>query len=150
MAFPYITQTQLENRIGTHNVRRVCDDDNDGVADAAVVTSLLTDSSAIVRGHLKGVLDLTAVAASPPEEVVRLTLDVAVAFMAMRAPEVMMMNGQQLRNRAEADCKAFRENKRGASGFDAENEGGEINCGDPDEFDEDEYEPVFQWGTPGF
>jgi len=133
-----------------HMVRRVCDDDGDGTCDATVVTRLRTDSSSIVRGHLKGVVpSLDAIATTTPDEVVGLALDIAVALMAMRAPEVMLMDGQALRKRAEADCVAFRENRRGADGVTAENEGGDFVIGDPDDWDESTSEPVWGWGTGG-
>ena len=84
-----------------HMVRRVCDDDGDNTADATVVTRLRTDASSIVRGHLKGAVpSLDSIATTTPNEVVGLALDVAVALMAMRAPEVMLMDGQALRKRA--------------------------------------------------
>ena len=151
MAYPYFTQQQLEDRIGAHMLRRVCDDDGSGVAKASVVTRLRTDASSITRGYLKGcVPSLDDIATTTPDEIVQLAIDVAVALMAMRSPEVMLMNGQSLRNRAEADCKAFRENRRGAAGVTAENEGGDFVIGNPSDWNEDEAEPVFLWGTSGF
>jgi phage gp36-like protein len=144
MAFPYISQTDLENRAGAHTVLRCCDDDSDGIADAAVVTRILTDASSVTRGHLIGVFDgLDAIATTVPSEVLQLTLDVAVAMLAQRAPEVMRMDGERLRKRAEADLIRLRENHRGITGHTAENEGGYWGQGDPDDFNESDPPDTF-------
>ena len=87
MAYPYITKADLESRVSSTEVRRILDDDSDGSADANPITRVLEDSSAKVAGYLRGIYDLDTIAANPPNEVKRLTLDVAVAYLAQRHPE---------------------------------------------------------------
>ncbi len=108
MAYPYITQAQLEARLSTQTVREITDDDSDGEADPDPVAQLLADASSKVAGYLRGNYDLAAVAANPPHEVVRLTLDVAVAYAAQRHSEYVQKDWQKLMAAAESDLKSLR------------------------------------------
>jgi phage gp36-like protein len=144
----YITITQLQNRLGAATVRRVLDDDADGVADAGPLQSLIDDATSKVAGYLVGVYSLAAIAADPPHEVVRLTLDVAVAMCAQRHPEVMRgLDWVELLKAAERDLLSLRKN---LTSLDAEgapnpqsNEGGEL-------FPNPETEYVYTYARDGF
>lgn len=108
MAYPYITQAILESRVSTEVLRRVLDDDNDGAADPDPIGTVIADASAKVAGYLRGIYDLDVVAANPPREVVRLTLDVAVAYLAERHPEAVRKAWLPLMEHAETELKALR------------------------------------------
>lgn len=108
MAYPYITQSQLEARLSAEVVRQIYDDDNNGSADASPIAQLLADASAKVASYLRGIYDLTAVAATPPAEVTRLALDVAVAYAAQRHPEYVRRDWQALMRAAEGDLEKLR------------------------------------------
>jgi hypothetical protein len=148
MAYPYITSSDLTNRLGAATVRRVLDDDADGTADSAPLAALCADASSKVAGYLQGVYELATVAASPPREVIRLTLDVAVAMCAQRHPEVMRgLDWVELMKAADRDLAALRKN---ATALDtdvapqpASNEGGNI-------FPDPETEDVYTFARDGF
>jgi phage gp36-like protein len=153
MPYPYITQTQLEARISAQALRRCLDDDNDGDADTATVTQFLTDASSKVRTFLAGnhsAATLAAIVTTTPDEVVRLALDVAQAMLAMRHPEVFRIDGEAMMRVAVTELKALRLNEIAIAGITAENEGGENSIGDPNDWDEDDYEPFFQYGMGDF
>jgi phage gp36-like protein len=111
LAYPYNTSSQLSDRLSVARFRRLLDDDADGTADSDVVTQILADASSKVAGYLQGAYDLAAVALNTPHEVVRLTLDVAVAMCAQRFPEVMPgCDWVDLMKAANADLAALRKN----------------------------------------
>ena len=111
MAYPYITSAQLSDRISAAALRRIYDDDLDGTADPAPVAQLIADACSKVAGYLQGVYSLDAVAAAPPHEVIRLSLDVAVAMVAIRHPEVLPHHdGLELMKAADRDLAALRKN----------------------------------------
>ena len=150
MPYPYITQSDLEARISAATVRRIFDDDNDGSADASPVSRVLADASAKVAGYLRTMYSLDAVAANTPEEVKRLALDVAVAYLAMRNPEYFRADGGRLLDIAVKELQAIR---RGESRLDvegspepAQNAGGLVEQGDPALFQPDDFRPTFGWG----
>ena len=149
MAYPYITQVELESRVSAQVVRRVLDDDNNGTADANPVTRLLADASAKVAGYLRGIYSLDAVAATTPEEVKRITLDVAHAYLMLRHPEWVRGDGHELMKLATAELKDLR---NGVSRLDVEgspepaaNTGGTVIQGDLD-VSESVFAPTFGHG----
>lgn len=89
MPYPYITQSDLETRLSPAVIRRVLDDANVGAASAGAVERVIRDASAKVAGFLREPYSLDAIAANTPEEVKRLTLDVAHAYLCRRHPEVV-------------------------------------------------------------
>lgn len=114
MAWEFITQDQLSRRISPTSLRRIYDDNLDGVADVDPVTQLRRDASSKVAGYLVGITDLaavqTAATADTAHEVVRITLDVAYAYAVQRFPEVMpAVDGFKLMTQAERDLKMLRE-----------------------------------------
>jgi len=108
VAYPYITKADLESRIGADTVRAIFDEDRDGDADDDKVTRLLKDASAKVAGYLRGIYPLATIAANPPEEVLRLTLDVAEAYAAKRHSEYVQRDWEKLMLAAERDLKSLR------------------------------------------
>ena len=86
MAYPYITQQDLEDRVSPIVVRRILDDDNDGSADSNAVARILKEASAKVAGYLRRTYDLEADRRCAMPEVVRITLDVAEAYLWRRFP----------------------------------------------------------------
>lgn len=114
MAWEFITQVQLSRRISPATLRRIYDDSLVGSADTDAVTQLRQDASSMVAGYLVGITDLNAVQAAATagtaHEVVRLTLDVAVAMACQRHPEVMEhVDWEALMKSARADLKMLRE-----------------------------------------
>jgi phage gp36-like protein len=137
MAYPYITQAQLENRLSATRVARIYDDNRDGSADANPIAQLIADASGKVASYLRGSYDLDTVAASTPNEVVRLTLDVAFAMAAQRHPEVVRVDWQPLMQAAEKDLERLR---KGETRLDvvgppepAANTGGAVYQQDPND-----------------
>lgn len=136
MAYPYIAKADIEQRLSAPVVKRIYDDDNDGTADADPVNRLCKDASARVAGFLRGIYSLDAVAAAPPEEVIRLTLDVAEALAAKRFPRAVMRDWMPLWKVATDELKDLR---NGVTRLDVEgspepaaNQGGEVASGNPD------------------
>jgi hypothetical protein len=106
-----------------------------------------------VASYLRPIYDLTTVAASPPHEVVRLTLDVAYAMAAQRYPEVVRVDWLPLMQAAEKDLGRLRD---GTTRLDvigspepAQNVGGSVSEGDPDDYDVTTALPVFSGGGFG-
>lgn len=154
MPYPWITQADLESRVSAAVVRRLLDDDRDGTADDNAVTRVIADSCAKVAGYVSPVYTRADVDAAVPPEVVRLSLDVAVAYLAQRHPEFVRRDWEPLMKYADAELKAMRAGKTNL-GVDGSPEpavsaGADITVGDPDTFDEDTYEPTFQWGSGDF
>lgn len=87
MALPYWGLTDLQDRISAEIALRFLDDDNDGTVDAGPLARLQADCDSFVEGFLRGIYDLDAVRASPPNQVVRLSLDIAEARLAKRHAE---------------------------------------------------------------
>lgn len=150
MPYPYITQSDLENRISANVVRRIFDDDGDGTADAAAITRILADASAKVAGYLRTMYTLADIEASTPEEVKRITLDVAVAYLTIRNPEYFRGDGAGLLKIAVDELKALRtgESRLDVEGSPepAENAGGLVEEGDPSLYQPDTFKPTFGWG----
>lgn len=149
MPYPYITQAELEARVSARVVQRVLDDDSDGSADVDAVTRVIADASSKVAGYLRTMYTLADVAANTPEEVRRITLDVAQAYLTIRHPEFFRGDGEALMRSAVSELKDLR---KGLSRLDvegtpepAENAGGSVEQGDPAVFDPDCHRPRFQW-----
>jgi hypothetical protein len=114
MAWEFITQVQLSRRISPDRLRRIYDDSLVGTADVDAVTQLRRDASSKVASYLVGITDLNAVQAAATadaaHEVVRLTLDVAVAMATQRFPEVVQtLDWEALMKQADKDLKMLRE-----------------------------------------
>jgi phage gp36-like protein len=135
MPYPYIAQADLESRLSADVVRRLLDDDRDGSADATPVARVIADASAKVAGYLRGVYSLAAIETTTPEEVKRLTLDVACAYLAQRHPEVLRLDWAEAMKLVDRELKDLR---NGVSRLDVEdapepaaNQGGSTSSGNP-------------------
>jgi hypothetical protein len=108
MADPIITKAQLVARLGQTQFNRVFDDNNDGQGDPLPELQLRKDASGKVRGALGLVFDVDQLTADTADELVRVTLDVAVAMVARRRPSILKMDWVELSKQADADLKMLR------------------------------------------
>ena len=113
MAFPWIEQADIENRLGAEGLRRAYDDDNDGVADTDPVTRLLTDACSFVGGRLgpQYSVDAIALMVTVPPEVIRLSLDCAVVYAYQRHPEVFRVDWEPYHKALLRECEDIRQGK---------------------------------------
>jgi len=111
MASAYFTQSDLEARLSATTVSQVFDDDNSGSSDVAPIALLIADASSKVDSYLRGTYSKYMPFETVPNEVKRLALDVAVAFVAQRHPEVVRMAWKELMDAAEADLAKLRDGK---------------------------------------
>lgn len=125
----FITKAQFENRLGAKKVKRIYDDNSDGNADTDPINQLRGDASSKVRSYLDPMGIMTTLEAMfdqdtgelldgkvVPDEVVRLTLDVAVALAAQRHPEVMRQDWIALMKQVESDLCKLRDGKTSLGG----------------------------------
>jgi len=141
----YIVQSDLEDRIGAESVRQILDDDVDGTPDATPLARVIADAESYVEGFLRVAYDLAAIRAlgvAAPNEVKRLCLDVAVAYLWDRHPEYVRADGDKLLDRARQDLVDLR---RGLTRLDIvgapeppANRGGDVRSGDPDDTEPDD------------
>lgn len=108
---PYWAQTDLEDRLSAEVVIQIFDDDRDGEADEGPIERLQLDSDSFVEGYLRGVYDLDAVREDPPNQVVRLSLDYAVAQCAKRRPEYVRRDFKPLEDAVKAELTEIRNGK---------------------------------------
>lgn len=150
----YIVGADIQNRIGAAAYLRLFDDNNDGAADADPIAQVIADAQAKVDGYLRGAYSLDEVAANPPNQVKRLCLDVAQAYLAMRHPMAVRIDWEKLLQAAERDLKRLRtgEIRLDVVGAPepATNEGGEYAVGDPDTYDATTFKRTFLDGTGDF
>lgn len=140
MPWPLITRAQLEARVSADLIRRLYDDDNDGAPDKETVEQLLKDASGKVAGRVAPVYPIDQLremaADAMPDELVRLTLDVAQALVAQRHPEYRRIDGFELMKQAERDLKDLRDGHHnlGVKGppEPAANQGVRFASGNPD------------------
>ena len=113
MAFPWIDQSDIENRLGAEGLRRAYDDDNDGVADTDPVTRLLTDACSYIGGRLgpQYSVDAIALMVTVPPEVIRLSLDCAVVYAYQRHPEVFRVDWEPYHKALLRECEDIRTGK---------------------------------------
>jgi phage gp36-like protein len=105
------TKDQFERRLSPSVMVRIYDDNNDGNADYDPILQILEDASSKVDSYLAplGVLPLTE---PYPNEVLRLELDVAMAYAAQRHPEaVTSYSWKDLMEQAEKDLCRLRDGK---------------------------------------
>ncbi len=157
MPYPFVTQTDVEQRLSVAKVRRLLDDDNNGTADATSVQRLIKDASSKVAGILRANYPLDVIIAMSaddlPEEIKRLTLDGVVAYAAQRHPEVMNRDWVELMKAWNADLKMLRnaETRLDIQGSPEppQNVGGDVATGDPANPNANQ-RPFFLWGTGDF
>lgn len=107
----YISKAQLEARFGAAQVKAILDDDNDGVADADPLARVIADASSKVDSYLRHLYGRHMPFAVVPDEVVRLTLDVACGMLAERHPEYCRRDFTKALDRAEKDLMLLRTGK---------------------------------------
>lgn len=125
----FFTKAQLENRLSKKKIARIYDDNVDGNADTDAVNQLRADASSKVRSYLEPMGIMTSLEALfnqetgellpgkvLPDEIVRLSLDVAVALAAQRHPEVMRQDWRELMKQADADLCKLRDGKTSLGG----------------------------------
>jgi len=125
----FFTKAQFENRISAKKVKRLYDDNSDGNADTDPVNQLRADASSKVLSYLEpmGIVPgLTLLcngstgellpSAVFPSEIVRLSLDVAVALACQRHPEVMRQDWTILMKQCDADLCKLRDGKTSLGG----------------------------------
>lgn len=106
----YITIADIEARIGKQAVIAICDDDNDGTPDTSVLDRFIADATSYVDGFLRGIYTLP-LPEPVPNEVKRLTLDVAVGYLAERHAEYVRYDGGKLLERARQNLVDLRTGK---------------------------------------
>jgi len=136
----YIVTADLEARVSALVVRQILDDDQSGAADTTAVTRVIADAESYVEGFLRGNYDLAAVRAlgtGAPNEVKRLCLDIAVAYLWERHPEYVRADGDKLFERARRDLVDLRAGKTRldivASVEPAANQGGVVESDNEDD-----------------
>src|SRR5690606_3455364 len=96
MPYPFITTEEIRQRIGPVPIRRIYDDLELGQEDEAPLERLAKDASAKVASAIRAAriysLEKIKELDESPEEVIRLSLDVAHYYAAMRHPEVLQMD----------------------------------------------------------
>jgi hypothetical protein len=149
----YIDRAKVERRLSVAVVRRIYDDLNLGVAfseaDAeggpdSPLAQLIVDSESEFEGYCRGIYDLTALRAAKPPGAVRLCLDLAEAFAALRFPRAMNRDAMLLEQRVTAKLKALRraEVRLDVPDLEPANIGGEILNGTSAEV-LDPFEPTY-------
>lgn len=112
MALVLFTQAQFEARVGTHVVRQVFDDDNDGVVDTAAIDQLAADATSFVLGFVRGIIPIDQIDANAvPGELTRFALDYAQATMAMRHPEYVRADGGAMMKTVRQELSDLRDGK---------------------------------------
>lgn len=112
----------------------------DEEADADVVARVIEDAESYVESFLRGVYNLDTLRAqgtSCPTEVKRLCLDVATAYIWQRHPEYVRADGEAILRRVRNELTDLR---KGITRLNvtsapepAENQGGIVESGDPDD-----------------
>lgn len=135
----YIVQADLEDRVSAEVARQILDDNLDGTVDANPLARVIADAESYVEGFLRTVYDLTVIRAlgtGAPNEIKRLCLDVAVAYLFDRFPEYVRADGHKLLERARRDLTDLH---KGLTRLDivgtpepAANRGGVVQSDDPD------------------
>lgn len=101
---PLISQKDLEDRVSRQLVRAGLDDNNDGFSDAGPVNRILVDASSYVMGAIGGAYDFP-IGSPYPNELQRIALDVACAYLSIRHPEMVRFDGQAMLLQARAELK---------------------------------------------
>lgn len=132
----YIDESDVADRLSAQTVKAIYDDDNNGAADTGPIARLILDAESYVEGRaLRGIYDLAACRAAPPNEIVRLCLDAAEMYAAKRHPEYVRRDWEPLKKALDADLDALRTGKARldvvSTPEPAKNEGGTVRSGDP-------------------
>ena len=107
---PLWTLADLQARLSAETVRQIFDDDTNGAPDALNITRLQEDSDSYVKGFLRPIYDLDEIDAlpSPPNELKRLSLDVAEWMACRRWPEYIRGEWKEKRDYTRAELMDLR------------------------------------------
>lgn len=106
------TLEQFRRRLGPDQMARVFDDNGDGSEDESPAQQCLDDARAKIDSYLAPLGILSALTEPFPHELIRLELDVAVAYAAQRFPEAMPHHDWlKLMDQAEKDLCRLRDGK---------------------------------------
>lgn len=148
----YITDAVASSRLSAAVVRRIYDDNNDGLPDSDPVAQLIRDAEAMFEGYCRGIYDLAALRIAHPNEAIRLVLDCVEFLAAKRFPQACKRDWTILEASVRKELESLR---KGLTRLDvmgspepAANQGGEVFNGttaDPI----DVFEPTFLngWGS---
>ena len=134
----YIDATQLSRRMTTTCYQGTFNDAGTGTVDTDAVAQVIRDAEAYVNGFLRGIYPTIPV--SPvPDQVMRITLDVAEAYAYQRNGTLSRRDPEVIIERARKDLVDIRNGKirldvDGAP-EPAANQGGSARSGDPDDPD---------------
>jgi hypothetical protein len=141
----YFTQEDLEEAISPQKVIALCDDDDDGAADQAVVNALIRRASGRVDNYIatKYVGPFPITQSPTPESLREAALEFGIGMAFMRHPEYVRTYGERERGgmwtQAEKLCQAIVLNLQRVVGYTAEpepaNVGGEVLTGNDDATD---------------
>ena len=104
----FIDKADVESRMSAARIRRALDDDNDGTADTPVLNQLIQDAESKFRGWIGPVYVQSVVKDSQPTEAKRLCLDIFMALVAQRHPEVYRADWEAMMKGAERDLQQLR------------------------------------------
>ena len=151
----FVDQLLVENRVNATVLRRLCDDDDDGVGDEGVIQALIDDAESIVIGAAVTEYPIASLPATPEAAFVtnggkllqRITLDLIQGAAYDRFPEYTRNDGTTHTEQAMKLVRMVARAELRLEGLSSEtaNVGGETVP-----FDEDQEEPVRFWtGTGG-
>lgn len=106
----FFTLAELQDRVSRETVRECYDDNNDGDPDDEPIRRLILDATSRVTSALIGVYPdiLTFTALTVPNELKRLALDAAFAYMAQRHEEYVRRDYVKLLTQLEIDLNNHR------------------------------------------
>jgi hypothetical protein len=127
----------LTDRLGEETIREIFDDDRDGTPDQGPIERLQKDSDSKVDSYLRPIYDLALIKANPPNEVRRLSLDIACVLAKMRWPSfVRGIDADVLLKMAEKDLEKLRRSETRLDTMTSPdppaNVGGFVGSGDAD------------------
>ena len=145
----YITQTDVERRFGSELVRLIYDDDASGAlstSEESALSDLIADAENMVEETIHktygddGLTWLRAEGTSAPRSVKRRILDALRMYIAERHPQFIRIDLVEGWKRVKADLAELRlrDVSMAVTGTDiepADNEGGYVRSGDPDDTD---------------
>jgi hypothetical protein len=111
MAYPFITSNDVILRVGRVIIDRAFDDDGNGTAKAEALERLCKDASSRVLSAIRAARRYDKVIENlkenPPEEVIRLSLDIAHYYGAFRHWEVMRQDTEEMGRAIDRELKAL-------------------------------------------
>lgn len=142
----YIVQADLEDRVSAQVLREITDDDVDETPDATVLARVIADAESTVESFLRKVYNLQALRDlagadidDVPNEIKRLCLDLAVAYLWDRFPEYVRADGRRMRQDALDELRDLARGLRRLDDIDTVEPTAQVTVqarsGDPDDPD---------------